>query len=236
MIGKNFFIKRLFSQNFLVKINIIEDSFLFEKEEEIIIEVGAGIGNITRYLSIIKAKYLFLVEIDVITKLFLNNIYYSKQTKIKIFWDDILYIDENNFCQSHYSIISNLPYNISRHLLIKWIYKTKKKYRLFLLLQKEFTEKILFLLKNEVFMLNIILRIFFFKSSLSLVSPKSFYPKPRVTSSMIKFINKINRIKYNHINRVLNIFFFLYQRRYKFLLQNCEINIVKFIILNILLN
>ena len=233
---KNFFIKKLFSQNFLVKIDIIEDSLFFKKEEEMIVEVGSGIGNITRYLSIIKPKYLFLVEIDIITKLFLNNIYYSKQTKIKIFWDDVLYIDENNFCQHHYSIISNLPYNISRHLLIKWIHKTKKKYRLFLLLQKEFTEKILFLFKNEVFMLNIVLRIFFFKSSLSLVSPQSFYPKPKVTSSMIKFIHKINRIKYNHISRVLNIFLFLYEKRYKLLLQSCKIDMVKFIILYILLN
>ena len=111
-------LKKKFGQNFLIDKNIQKKIIsLIPKKNLNIIEIGPGDGRLTEEIIYTKPKTLKIIEIDkdLIPKLeskFLKNEY------IKIVNIDIMnfFFDKNTDL-----IISNLPYNISSQILVKFV-------------------------------------------------------------------------------------------------------------------
>ena len=177
--------KKSLGQNFLIDKNIAKKIVnLTNIQNQKIIEIGPGKGILTDEILNKEPKLLTIIEKD----RELYNILkkkYEENNKIKIINCDALQYNYLNLTRNH-KIISNLPYNISVKLIIKWIQMKKNLMEIIVMIQKDVAEKMNYnnnLKKNR---LNLLLEI---SSEFSIkfnVSNKVFRPKPKVQSSVIK--------------------------------------------------
>jgi 16S rRNA (adenine1518-N6/adenine1519-N6)-dimethyltransferase len=207
--------KKSLGQNFLIDNNIINKIIgLSDIKNNNIIEIGPGTGNLTKKIIEQKPKNLILIEKDqTLTSNLKNEL--IKYNNFKIFNEDILKFDLENNMKKNSIIIGNLPYNISSQILVKlikfkkWLPKYKK---LILMFQKEVADKILANHNTSDYGRLAVLTAARLKITTHFnVSPNSFYPVPRVKSSVLVFepiINKNFKIKkIENLERVSHVFF-----------------------------
>ena len=120
-------------QHFLSNKKILEREIKYAelKQEDIVLEIGAGPGHLTRALS--KKSKVFAVEKDI---KFISELKIIKNTEV--FHCDILdfFKEEHKFNK----IVSNIPYYLSQEILLGLL---RKEWDIcVLLVQKEFGEKI----------------------------------------------------------------------------------------------
>ena len=200
-----FYSKKSLGQNFLIDKNIIKKIINEKKiKNKDFIEIGPGNGALTNQILNFNPRSLTVIEKDnfLLEKL---KEKYEKFKKIKFYNDDVLKIDLEKVIKKKSIIFENLPYNISSQILIKLI-KFKKwppKYSdLILMFQKEVAEKIL---GKSYGRLSIIANYRLKSLNKFNVTANCFFPKPRVTSTVIHLIPK-RQIIYN-INNIENLEF-----------------------------
>ncbi len=208
------FSKKSLGQNFLIDKNVIKKiTSLVNISNKNIIEIGPGKGALTNEIIKAKPKSFKLIEKDndLFNKLKLN---YSEFEFLEIYNNDVLKFDIEKILKKNTIIFGNLPYNISSQILVK-ILKLKKWppniSDIIFMFQKELGEKIIgkFLTKNYG-RLSIISEFRLKMVKNFLVSPNSFFPKPKITSMVIHFQPKKNSFKIKNIDNletVTNIFF-----------------------------
>ena len=111
-------LRKKYGQNFLVNENIVKKILSKENiNNKNVLEIGTGNLALTKSIISYKPKNYIGVEVDKD----LTNIYLKNNISDKIIFDDALKINEIKIFKSQsFSIISNLPFNISSELLIKW--------------------------------------------------------------------------------------------------------------------
>jgi len=212
--------KKQFGQNFLVdkKIisKIIESSEI--KENSIVYEVGSGNGALTQEIIKKKPIKFISIEIDTILKKKLE-IFFQKKNH-KLIFADALNFDESNYFKNNVIIISNLPYNISLKLLIKWIFQYSKKrwiHSMVLMFQKEVADRILSESNSKKFgRITLLVSAFFKVSKIIDVDKKNFYPVPKVNSTVLKFTPLENPLfNFTNLNKLelLSKIFFANKRK-----------------------
>ena len=137
--------KKSLGQNFLIDENIITKiSEIVKIENESILEVGPGTGNLTLSLLKKKPKKFFVIEKDNDLVFMLNKKFGDK---IDIINDDILKFNENSLYDQPLLVFGNLPYNISTEILCKWILNSNNQNlwfsNLVLMFQKEVSDRII---------------------------------------------------------------------------------------------
>ncbi len=190
--------KKSLGQNFLIDKNILKlISGLVDIEGKTILEVGPGTGNLTKFLLKKKPKKLIVVEkddylVELLKKDFGN--------KITIFNKDILYLDENSISNDQLVVFGNLPYNISTEILSKWIHGLNEKKWcscLILMFQKEVAERISSKFNSSKYgRLSILANWKFEIKKIVDIKPGSFFPKPKIDSSLLFFSPKKNFFKF----------------------------------------
>ena len=207
--------KKSLGQNFLIDQNIIKKIIFLEKiNKNNIIEIGPGTGNLTRQIIKYNPKSLTLIEKD--SKLceeLKKNIKFDG--KLEIFNNDKLKFDLEKKVKSNSIIFGNLPYNISSQILVKMI-KFKKwlpNYNsLIFMFQKEMADRIKSHCGNPKYgRLSIITNYrLIIKDSFD-VSPNSFFPRPKIKSTIILFKPKNENIyrinKLDNLEFITNQFF-----------------------------
>ena len=207
--------KKSLGQNFLIDNNILKK--IIEQTEiknKNIVEIGPGTGNLTKKIIEQKPKNLILIEKDNILANSLQK-KFEKLNNLKIFNEDILKFDLEKKLVSDTTIIGNLPYNISSQILIKlvkfekWLPKYKK---LILMFQKEVADKILAKFNTINYgRISIITNSRLKITNHFNVSQNSFYPVPKVKSTILvfePFINRNFKVKdINNLEKVSHIFF-----------------------------
>ncbi len=205
-------------QNFLIDKNIIKkiaDTVPINNESEIL-EIGAGTGNLTEFLIAKKPKKIYLIEKDKNLFEVLKNKF---KDEIEIFNEDILKFSRKDILSNNSIIFGNLPYNISSRILTKFIFNTEKfKFStLVFLFQKELADRIIAHVNTSNYgRLSILCNWKFDVEKVIEISPNSFYPKPKIKSTLLVFRRKNIIFTFNDpksLERVTNIFF--NQRRKK---------------------
>ena len=207
--------KKSLGQNFLVDNNILNKIIkLAEITSNDVIEIGPGTGNLTNKIIEQKPKNLILVEKD--KKLSINlNYEIIKFNNLKIFNEDILKFNLEKNIKKNSIIIGNLPYNISSQILVKlikfkkWLPKYKK---LILMFQKEVADKILAKYNTSNYgRLSIITAARLKITNRFNISPNSFYPVPKVKSTVLVFepiVNKDFKVQnIENLEKITHIFF-----------------------------
>ncbi len=153
------------------------------QKEDIIIEIGAGKGNLTGLLAE-KAKKVIAIEKDAALIPILKNKQYPN---VEIWHGDVLKVDFEALFQNHpVKAVGNLPYSISTPLLSKILTERRLFSACFFLLQKEVGERICAREGSKKYApVSIFAQNHFFTRVEFSVSPGSFAPSPKVHSVFI---------------------------------------------------
>ncbi len=134
--------KRSLGQNFLIDENIL--NIITElgniNNEDLVLEVGPGTGNLTQKILEKKPKNFTVIEKD---KKLVDFLKKKFNKKIDIINEDMLKFSYEKNLNNRIIVFGNLPYNISTQILSKWI-KIKKLenfYKKFILMFQNFLIK-----------------------------------------------------------------------------------------------
>ena len=207
------FAKKSLGQNFLIDENIINKiSNLIKIEDQNILEVGPGTGNLTNALLKKKPKKFYVIEKDDNLANFLKEEF---KDKIIVINDDILKVNENNLSNEKLVVFGNLPYNISTEILCKWIINLNDQkiwFKNFILMfQKEVADRILSKYNSSNYgRLSIIANWKLDIKKIIDIKPNSFSPKPKIDSSLLFFSPKKKFLKIKNpknLEKITKIFF-----------------------------
>ncbi len=220
--------KKSLGQNFLIDKNIIKKIVNYSKitTSDTILEVGPGTGSLTDEIIKQNPKKIILIEKDdeLVKKL---TIKYGK--KIEILHNDILDIKENNLSKDIITVFGNLPYNISTKILTKWITNIEKRFwfkKMFLMFQKEVADRIIAQFKTtEYGRLSIISQWKMNIKKIIEIKPNSFFPKPKIVSTLLEFSPKNNFLKIKNIKNLEILTKTLFNKRRK-MIKNSIYNLI----------
>ncbi len=196
--------KKSLSQNFLTDKNICSKIInLTNINNKIILEIGPGYGFMTDLILKKNPKKIILIEKDFNLVKFLKEKYKNKK-KIIILKGDILKYDFNNF--TNLTIISNLPYNISTKIILHLFKFNKNINEMVFMIQKEVAEKFDYNLPkmNKYKFLTKVVSSYTNNFN---VSPNVFIPKPKVNSSVVKFILHKKKINFHKVDLFSKLIF-----------------------------
>ena len=184
--------KKSLGQNFLFDKNILNIIInCADIKDKNILEIGPGTGNLTTEIIKRKPKNFFLIEKDKDLLLLLKEKYSEKITYIN---KDVLNIDESVLSKEKLTVFGNLPYNISTEILTKWILNLNSKIwfdKLILMFQKEVADRIISKFNTSSYgRLSIICNWILNIEKIIDIKPNSFWPKPKVDSSLLVFTPK----------------------------------------------
>ena len=185
--------KKHLGQHFLRDENIakkIVASLSENKNYKTVVEVGAGMGVLTKYLLQEKDFETFVVEIDRESVAFLKKNYSA--LKDKIIEKDFLDFESSwlpaSVANQPFSIIGNFPYNISTQILFKVLEYRNQIPEVVGMFQKEVAERIASPPGNKTYgILSVLMQAFYKIEYLFTVNPTVFHPPPKVKSAVIRF-------------------------------------------------
>ncbi len=190
--------KKRFGQNFLHDKNIIRQIVRASKpENKNIIEVGPGPGLLTKILLESGTKSIFAIEKDESFLPILNNLKKESLTKFDFLIADILKVDLDSLIEGNYSVVSNLPYNISVPFIISLVEQEQpvKWESLTLTVQKEVADRMLAGINSKQYgRLSVLIQWRSFIEKICDIKPTCFIPEPKVMSTVIRIRPK-NYIK-----------------------------------------
>jgi 16S rRNA (adenine1518-N6/adenine1519-N6)-dimethyltransferase len=218
--------KKSLGQNFLIDENIINKIAKVGNinNNKIILEIGAGYGSLTSALVKLNPKKIFAVEKDKKLALFLEN-NFKKYNNVEILNHDILDIIENNNLGKNITVFGNLPYNISTKILTMFtlINKWPPWYdNLILMFQKEVADRIIAKKNTKDFSrLSVLVNWKFEIRKHFNISNNCFYPKPKISSSLLTFNpKKNNQYKFKNPKNLEKITRILFSNRRKMINKN----------------
>ncbi|MGD2157516.1 MAG: 16S rRNA (adenine(1518)-N(6)/adenine(1519)-N(6))-dimethyltransferase RsmA [Anaerolineales bacterium] len=176
--------KRL-GQNFLVDetaLKRVVDAANILKED-VILEVGAGVGNLTRLLAR-GANKVIAVEIDQNLLPPLRKVL-SGFENVQIVYGDILALDLNRLItSSQYLVVANIPYYITSSLIQHLLEAENKPKRMVLTVQSEVGIRIC-AQPNDMSLLALSVQVYGEPHIVGRIPAEDFYPTPEVDSSIV---------------------------------------------------
>lgn len=178
--------KKHLGQHFLTDENIaqkIVEGLSFENYENVL-EVGPGMGVLTKYL-IEKEQKLYLAEIDTESIEYLKK-HYEKITEDS-FVGDFLKHDFVGLEKEQIAIIGNFPYNISSQILFKIIDHYELIPEMVGMFQKEVAERTAAVPRTKDYgILSVLIQAYYDVKYLFTVHENVFNPPPKVKSGVIR--------------------------------------------------
>ncbi len=172
-------------QNFLINKNIlqkiIETANL--KATDIILEIGPGIGTLTKELAQ-RVKKVIAVEKDKKMCEILKETL-SDFKNIKIINGDILKIENCKLKIENYKVVANLPYYIASPVIRKFLEAENPPESMVLTLQKEVAQRIC-AKPPDMSLLSVSVQFYAVPKIIFYVSKNYFWPSPKVDSAIIK--------------------------------------------------
>ena len=196
LLDNNISAKKKFGQNFLHDKNIINQIVKASNSEgKNIVEVGPGPGLLTKILLEKNPKSVLAIETDKSFLPILNKIKEDYPLKFNFIIQDILKVDLDNLIKDNYSIVSNLPYNISVPFITSLIEKNQpvKWDSLTLTVQKEVADRMLAEVDSRQYgRLSVLTKWRSYIEKVCDIKPTCFIPEPKVMSTVIKIRPKNN--------------------------------------------
>lgn len=176
--------KKHLGQHFLKDENIarrIADSLTGEVKQ--VLEIGPGMGVLTKYLVDKPELNFCAIEIDTESVAYLNQHY----PDLKVIEGDFLRLDASTLFQDSFAIIGNFPYNISSQILFK-VYESRNMVpEVVGMFQKEVAERVAAKPGSKTYgILSVLLSAFYDIEYLFTVDEHVFNPPPKVKSAVIR--------------------------------------------------
>lgn len=187
--------KKKFGQNFLIDNNIIFkiSQSIAAKENDLIIEIGPGMGALTKSLQEKNAQIL-AYEIDTDMIPYLNKI---SNNKTKVIYKDILEAnieeDIKEFKYNKLFVVGNLPYYITTPIIKHLIKENIPCDEMVFMVQEEVADRYTANPNTKDYSsITLYLKYYFDLEKLFKVSKKCFNPVPKVESAIIRLKRREN--------------------------------------------
>jgi 16S rRNA (adenine1518-N6/adenine1519-N6)-dimethyltransferase len=161
--------------------------------EDIVLEVGAGLGTLTRRLAR-KAGHVVAVELDQRLIPVLQSVLFDMDN-VTLIQGDILALDPAALIDAasiqypvssfQYKVVANLPYYITSAVLRHLLEASLKPQRLVLTVQREVAERIV-AQPGQMSLLAVSVQFYGRPRQLFRIKPGSFFPPPSVESAVVR--------------------------------------------------
>ena len=202
--------KKSLGQNFLIDNNILNKIVKIGSlsKNDSVLEIGAGSGNLTRFILDKEPENFVVVEKDLELVKILEKKF---NNQIKIVHNDVLNL-KDDFYSKKFIVYGNLPYNISTKILSNWCLTNKIMFKkLILMFQKEVADRIIAKENTREYgRITILANWKFNIKKVFEVNPECFFPKPKIKSTLLEFIPKKNHVYINdpkNLEKITRIFF-----------------------------
>ncbi len=183
------FTKKALGQHFLIDENILKRIVDVSGvgHDDVVLEIGAGVGNLTQFL-VQQAKKVFAVEIDKrLTQLFKKNV--SKDASVEHFIIDALKFDLEEHLKEfggEVKVVANLPYIISSPMIFRLLKHSDLFSSFTLMLQKEVADRLASTPGTKEYgALTVMVGLYADVDAKFDVMPHSFFPQPKVASRIV---------------------------------------------------
>ena len=221
-------------QNFLISQEVVEkivDCSQITKED-LVIEIGPGLGTLTKYL-LEKARKVICIELDTKMLKILED-RFSLYNNFEIINDDVLKVDLKNIIKTekenskinNVKIVANLPYYITTPIIMKLLEEKLELESITVMIQKEVADRLIAIpgQKNTG---AITYSVYYYATSEGIleVPNNSFIPEPEVTSKVIKLnIRKEPIVKPKDKEKMFKIIKYAFMQKRKTLLNSLTNN------------
>ncbi len=188
-------------QNFLQDQNIVEKIVRLANlnPNSSVVEVGPGLGILTKELAK-NSKSVVAIEKDKRLYSYLDSMDFGANVKfvlgdaLKLNIRDVVVsnlIDEVRYIDDDWSLVANLPYNVATPLVLEVLRKTTFIKKLVVMLQAEVADRFLAETQSKSYgAVTVKLNYLSSVTKLMKVSPKVFFPAPKVTSTVVEIVRK----------------------------------------------
>ena len=148
-----------------------------------VLEIGPGMGVLTKYLLAMDDIVFQVVEIDKESVAYLRSHY----PMLKIVEGDFLQCELSELFDGPYAVIGNFPYNISSQILFKVFENREMVTEVVGMFQKEVAERVAAVPGSKVYgILSVLLSAYYDIEYLFTVPENVFAPPPKVKSAVIR--------------------------------------------------
>src|SRR5690554_6884904 len=181
--------KKHLGQHFLTDENTckkIVDQFQGYKNTGNVLEIGPGMGAITKYFLDIEGINLHVMEVDRDSVAYLDNAYPQLQGKIHS--SDFLKTDLSPFFKGEpFAVVGNFPYNISSQILFHCIDHRNQVPEIMGMFQKEVAQRVAEAPGSKKYgILSVLMQTYYDIEYCFTVSENVFNPPPKVKSGVIR--------------------------------------------------
>lgn len=172
--------RKRMGQNFLIDSDVLDKQIAYAnlQETDIVLEIGAGIGTLTRRLADHANKVIAVEKDPRLLEILKEQC--SKYDNIKIIHDDILQVDIPPFTK----VVSNIPYSISSPLTFKLL--TYDFNYAILTYQLDFAERLTAKVGSREYSRLSVTAYYRAKVSILEKIPRdAFYPMPEINSALV---------------------------------------------------
>lgn len=187
----NFQFKKQFGQNFLIDSSVLEHILSFSEinKDDLIIEIGPGIGTLTEALCE-RAGFVVAIEIDdKLIPILEENL--SARDNFKLIHGDALKVDYLSLLEelkefSSVKVVANLPYYITTPILMDLLEKKLPLKSITVMVQKEVALRMKAAPGTKDYgALSLAVQYYSEPAIVQEVPPHCFIPRPNVSSSVI---------------------------------------------------
>ena len=184
--------KKRFGQNFLKDTTVLHKIIqAMPKKERDLVEIGPGLGDLTRLL--LREKPLRAYEVDRDLCVYLNSEFSKeiKEGRLEIIEGDVLEsFEKGSLSEKPYDLVANLPYYIATKIILLALEDSMCK-SMIIMVQKEVAQKFATAFESKEFgSLAILAQSIADVEILFDVPPEAFEPRPKVVSSILKIVKK----------------------------------------------
>lgn len=180
--------KKFLGQHFLKDQNIalrIVESLILTGDKNVTLEIGPGMGVLTKLMMNNPKLDLHLAEIDRESVAYLKE-HYPALTE-RIHEGDFLKMDLSKLTSGDIHIIGNFPYNISSQIFFRVLENRQHVKQVVCMLQKEVADRIAEKEGSKTYgILSVLLQAYYDVEYLFKVPPGVFNPPPKVMSAVIR--------------------------------------------------
>lgn len=186
-----------YGQNFLINDEILSKIVEVSQitKEDLVIEIGPGLGNLTEYL-LNSALHVLLVEIDP-KMIEVLNYRFGDKNNYTLLNEDILKVDidsivkkiesENKVKFNKIKVVANLPYYITTPIIFKLLEDENSISDITVMVQKEVAQRMVAKSKSKDFGILTLMVKYFSNANIEIIVPNSsFIPEPGVESAVIR--------------------------------------------------
>lgn len=178
--------KKHLGQHFLHDRNIarrIVDALRISENTEYVLEIGPGTGILTGYLLQKQEIVLRAVELDKESVAYLREHY----PQLNLIEGDFLSMKLSGLFPDRFSIIGNLPYNISSPIFFSVLHHREQVKQVVGMVQREVGERLAAGPGSKTYgLLSVLLQTFYQVELLFRVAPGAFIPPPKVQSVVVR--------------------------------------------------